>query len=535
MKSVRRTITHSLPWLAVAALVVAGPSCSADSSNPAGPNNLPENPPPEDPSDVVVTEPVLLEAAALSAIGVRSAGRAQLYSNAAEEVSYVSFPPGSQPEADSADVFNRTRDLAVGSPMIDGGLDPIPIPASIGDTLVITTYRDGIILELFARAVPERIPPIVVRTDPPRGKTRVPLNSFIVIVFSEPVDGGTVTPTSVRLRRGTEIVSARLDLAANGLSVQITPETILESSSTYTVAIETELADRIGDTLESQYTTEFTTVPGQLQGELVFESGRTGNKDVWTMKSDGSELFQLTDRIAGGQATGPALSPDGRQVAFSLADPASGDEWDIYVINVDGTGLTNLTNDPGFDGWRPAWSPDGTQIAFFSTRDDPVNDEVYVMNADGSNVRRLTDNPSDDAHMTWSPDGTRIAWETNRAGDFDIWIMNADGSNPTTLTVDPADDEWPAWSPDGTKIAFDTFRDGNREIYTINVDGTGLTNLTNDPGVDSAAAWSHDGTKIAFISDRSGGVDIWVMNADGSNPENLTDDGWADFFPSWSP
>jgi Tol biopolymer transport system component len=330
-------------------------------------------------------------------------------------------------------------------------------------------------------------------------------------------------------------VPARLDLAADGLSVEIVPETILEPSSTHTVAIETELADRIGDTLESQFTTDFATVPAQLQGEIVFESRRSGNAEVWTMKADGSELFQITDRVEGGAATAPALSPDGRAVAFSLADPANGDDWEIYVINVDGTGLTNLTNDPEFDGWRPAWSPDGTQIAFFSTRDDSLNTEVYAMNADGSNVRRLTDNPSDDADPAWSPDGTKIAWMTNRDGDRDIWVMNADGSDPTPLSVDPADDEWPAWSPDGTKIAFDTWRDGNREIYTINVDGTGLTNLTNDPGSDSAAAWSHDGTKIAFISDRSGGVDIWVMDADGSNPENLTDDGWADFFPSWSP
>jgi hypothetical protein len=526
--------TGLLPWLAIAGFVVAGLSCGGDSGDPTGPSGPPVNPPPDDESGVVVTEPVLLEEAALAAIGARDPGQGRLYSNA-EEVSYVSFPPGSQPESDSANVYNRTRDLSVGAPMSDGGLDPLPIPATIGDTLVISTYRDGIILELYARAVPERKPPIIVRTNPPRGKTRVPLNSVVVVVFSEPVDDGTVTPTSVRLLRGTQTVPASLELAADGLSVEIVPQTILEPSSTHTVAIETELADQVGDNLESRFTTSFATVEAQLQGEIVFESGRSGNKEIWTMKTDGSDLFQLTDRIAGGQATGPALSPDGRRVAFSLADPTDGSDFEIYVVNVDGTGLTNLTNDPEFDGWRPAWSPDGSQIAFFSTRDDPLNDEVYVMNADGSNVRRLTNDPSDDANMTWSPDGARIAWETNRAGDFDIWIMNADGSNPTTLTVDPADDEWPAWSPDGTKIAFDTWRDGNREIYTINVDGTGLTNLTNDPGWDSAAAWSQDGTKIAFISDRSGGVDIWVMDADGSNPVNLTNDGFGDYFPSWSP
>ncbi len=110
-------------------------------------------------------------------------------------MSYVSYPPGSQPEADTAVVLNRTRDLTTGGPMVDGGLDPVPVPASIGDTLVITTYRQGIIFERVEREVPERNPPVIVRTDPPRGKTRVPLNSIVRIVFSEPVDGNSTTPS----------------------------------------------------------------------------------------------------------------------------------------------------------------------------------------------------------------------------------------------------------------------------------------------------------------------------------------------------
>ena len=523
-------------WIGLLAvgLTTVALSCSGDSNDPAGPEDPPGNPPPGDQSTVVVTEPVLLEAGA-QAVRPADGGFGDLASLADEQVSYVSYPPGSQPEADTVVVVNRTRDLATGAPMVDGGLDPLPIPASVGDTLVITTFRQTMIFERVEREVPDREPPIIVRTDPPRGKTRVPLNSVIVIVFSEPVDGTTVTPTTVRLLRDGQPAPAVLDLAADGLSLDLRADGGLKSSSTYTVLVETDLADRIGDTLESQFTTDFQTVPAQLQGEIVFESERSLLKEVWTMKTDGSDLFQITDRIGGGQATGPALSPDGRRVAFSLADPASGDDWEIYVINVDGTGLTNLTNDPAFDGWRPAWSPDGQQIAFFSTRDDPLNDEVYVMNADGSNVRRLTNDPADDANMTWSPDGTRIAWETNRAGDYDIWIMNADGTDPQPLTVDPADDDWPAWSPDGTRIAFDTFRDGDREIYVINVDGSGITNLTNDPGFDSSAAWSQDGSQIAFISDRDGSLDIWVMGADGSNPVNLTSDGFASFFPSWSP
>ncbi len=529
MRSERTRVVRSMSWLAGLGLLITALSCSGDSADPAGPAdpNPPVDPPPvDDQSAVVVTEPVLLQTAISGFAALASAD---------EEVSYVSYPPGSQPEADTATVLNRTRDLVTGGPMVDGGLDPIPVPASIGDTLVITTYRQGIIFESVEREVPERNPPVIVRTDPPRGKTRVPLNSRIRIVFSEPVDGATTTPTSVRLLRNGQADVATIELAVDGLSLDLVPDAGLRSSSTYTLVVEPDVLDLLGDNLEEQFSSDFETVPAQLQGEIVFESKRSGRSEVWTMKTDGSDLHQITDQIAGGAATGPVLSPDGRQIAFSLAQPASGDDWDIYLINVDGTGLTNLTDHPEFDGWRPAWSPDGSQIVFFSTRDDPINDEVYAINVDGTNVRRLTNNPADDAIATWSPDGTRIAWETNREGDFDIWIMDADGTNPTALTVDPADDEWPAWSPDGTKIAFDTWRDGNREIYVINIDGSGLANLTVDPGWDSAPAWSRDGSKIAFSSDRGGGIDIWVMDADGSNPVNLTNDGWGDFFPSWSP
>lgn len=510
--------------------------CSSDAHNPSGPGGPSSDPPTDDQSAVVVTEPVLLDGTGAAVVVIANPRTQAVLASVEDGVSYVSIPPGTQPEADTAVIVNRTRDLTTGGPMLDGGLDPVPVPASVGDTLIITTYRQTLIFERVEREVPDRNPPVIVRTNPPRGKTRVPLNSVITVVFSEPVDDGTVTPVTVRILRDGQPVSAVRQLAGDGLTLDLVADGGLQSSSTYTVEIDTELTDRGGDSLEEPFSASFETVRSQLQGEIVFESKRSGASEIWTMKADGSGLLQITTEIAGGQSTGPALSPDGRRIAFSVASGPSGSTWDIYTINVDGTGLTNLTNDAAFEGWRPAWSPDGQQIAFFSDRDDPGNnDEVYVMNADGSNIRRLTNDPADDANMTWSPDGTRIAWETNREGDYDIWVMNADGSNPAPLTVDPANDEWPAWSPDGTRIAFQTSRDGNAEIYVINVDGTGLTNLTNDPGFDDAPAWSRDGTKISFISDRDGSLDIWVMEADGSNPVNLTNDGPADFFPSWSP
>ena len=92
---------------------------------------------------------------------------------------------------------------------------------------------------------------------------------------------------------------------------------------------------------------------------------------------------------------------------------------------------------------NPAWSPDGKKIAFDSDRDG--NWEIYVMNADGSNPINLTNNNGVDWYSTWSPDGRKIAFSSNRDGNFQIFVMNADGSNPIRLTKNKAWDEDPAW------------------------------------------------------------------------------------------
>jgi Tol biopolymer transport system component len=219
-------------------------------------------------------------------------------------------------------------------------------------------------------------------------------------------------------------------------------------------------------------------------------------------------------------------------------------------MNADGSGQTNLTNDPAIDS-GPVWSPDGSRIAFTSGRDEPnpstclpsCNIEVYVMNADGSGQTNLTNDPGIDSDPTWSPDGSRIAFTSDRDGDGEIYVINADGSGQTNLTDSPADDSGPTWSPDGGKIAFDSDRDGNSDVFVMNADGTDQTNLTNsDPifGLSAGSAWSPDGTRIAFINQvgaSANGLDISVMNADGSNLTSLTFTASPirHSSPTWSP
>ena len=140
------------------------------------------------------------------------------------------------------------------------------------------------------------------------------------------------------------------------------------------------------------------------------------------------------------ESSTPGPSAAGKIAFMSTRDGNS----EVYVMNANGSGPTNLTNNPAYDN-SPAWSPDGSRIAFSSNRDD--NEEIYVMNADGTGVIRLTNNPAYDFTAAWSPDGSRVVFSSNRDGNFEIYIMNADGSGLTRLTNDPALDGEPAWSP----------------------------------------------------------------------------------------
>jgi len=259
---------------------------------------------------------------------------------------------------------------------------------------------------------------------------------------------------------------------------------------------------------------------------IAFSSDRDGNFEIYVMNANGSGQTQLTNNPALDQQ--PTWSPDGTQIAFAS-------DFEIYVMNTDGSALSRLTNNPGRD-YYPAWSPDGSQIAF-SSQSNLAAGEIYVMNADGTGQHNLTNTPQSwlDTEPAWSPDGSKIAFASDRDGNEEIYVMNADGTGQTRLTVSYGLDDRPAWSPDGSKIAFASDRDGNEEIYVMNADGTGQTRLTNNGTDDVAPAWSPGGSKIAFVSDYAGNRDIYVMNADGTGETRLTNDEADDLDPAWSP
>jgi TolB protein len=225
----------------------------------------------------------------------------------------------------------------------------------------------------------------------------------------------------------------------------------------------------------------------------------------------------------------PAWSPDGTKIAFSRFE---GRWYQIYVMNADGTDPVQITHGDN-SASDAAWSPDGRRIAF--TRCSAGSCDIYVMNADGGGEERLThgERPGEQ-DPTWSPDGRRIAF-TDIGG---IVVMNADGQDWTWLTDGPADDSNPDWSPNVPQIAFDGSRGlWNGDIYLVSPDGSPMTNLTDSPPLDSNPSWSPDGRSIAFMRKRNRHVQarLFVMDADGSSQTNLRAIGDAYSRPSWSP
>ena len=124
-----------------------------------------------------------------------------------------------------------------------------------------------------------------------------------------------------------------------------------------------------------------------------------------------------------------------------------------------------------------------------------LDDEIYVMDVNGKNLRNLTNHPGRDKLPAWSPDGQEIAFSSRRGGDYDIYVMDVDGKNVRQLTEHPDKDLSPAWSPDGQEIVFSSRRGGNYDIYVINADGTNLRQFTNHPADDWAPTF---GFNVAF-------------------------------------
>jgi len=238
-----------LGWVAALGIVAAGAWAGAcqDGPNPLGP-------PPPTPSGKVLVSNVVegpLPTSPRSGPGAAPS---------ASQVAYVSLPPDSVPGGTTAVVENRRTGANVTTAVLNGGFDPVPVEAQSGDTLDIVVTIPGDHPVTFSYAVPPRLRPVVVRSDPSSGKRDVPLNTNIVIVFSEPIDPATLTSSSVQLFLGMSAVAGSVTtLEGSATSAVFTPAAPLAPNTDYRLEVTQAVRDRDGDPLAAPVTIEFTT------------------------------------------------------------------------------------------------------------------------------------------------------------------------------------------------------------------------------------------------------------------------------------
>jgi len=232
-------------------------------------------------------------------------------------------------------------------------------------------------------------------------------------------------------------------------------------------------------------------------GSIVFTSevdGRGFHTRIFIVREDGSGKRVLTPRHL--SAFEPAWSPDGTKVVFtatSLNGSGGGDsDEDLYVINVNGSGLTQLTSSPDLD-YMPAWSPDGKRIVFSRSHPLASTTDLYVISPDGSDLEQLTDSlVGDDYAPAWSPSGRHIVFERYdgyTTENSDLYVITTGGANERRITSTPWHEVWPSFSPDGKKILFGSDKDGDYDIYTIGRDRRHLTKLTHNTTSEQIADW----------------------------------------------
>ena len=275
--------------------------------------------------------------------------------------------------------------------------------------------------------------------------------------------------------------------------------------------------------------------------KILYSGYKWWNYDIISIDIYGDDLSHITRNSW--TDTEPKASPDGTKLIFASDRDGNREIYSLdlayiggyYNWNVDN--LTNLTNDPYFDG-DFSFSPNGNKILYLKYFPENDNYDIFQMDTDGSNKKNISNTPWYEKKPIFSPDGSSIiyqSWKYNNADIFFTYLIEGNQENISKSLGDDLIFEGTPFTPDGQQIVFSSNRDGNSEIYRMDSDGTNVLNLTKNSSRDWNPKIYPDNTKIIFMSDRDGNWEIYSMNLDGSNQVNLSKNPRTDFSFSFLP
>ena len=254
-----------------------------------------------------------------------------------------------------------------------------------------------------------------------------------------------------------------------------------------------------------------------LDGELLFKSSKGLDDGMYEIYHFNPGVNTPTKISTEQEYHGyPGPSPEGTHVVFNsrVIDEAGNSQMEIFTANISTGETYRLTYNPSFDD-SGRWSPDGSEIIFYSNRDGSMDLWKISVNESGYPLEDAVKVLESDAREhcgRWSFDGNYIVYESDKTGVNHLWMITSDGYNETQLTFDENQNGYPAWHPSGDYIVYNkqTSTSSNLHILSL-LDGETKRLTMNQMGVDAHPTWSADGKYIAFHSDRAGNFDIWIM------------------------
>ncbi|MBX3014545.1 MAG: PD40 domain-containing protein [Caldilineaceae bacterium] len=325
-----------------------------------------------------------------------------------------------------------------------------------------------------------------------------------------PTAAPTAAPTA------TATVVAESPMTTSPLSAPDSPMPTPESQSdaapaTLDAAVLTFLTDKFMAPADALATWQALLTTGKL----LFLEMDDGSQTFLVDSAAVTPLFSDFD-----VAVEAIWSPTGEQIAFAAKSEENKEElYKIYLANADGSNVHLLLEDqPGYN-FRPVWSPAGDFVLFVSNRDG--NQEIYRVNVDGTGLVNLTNNDANDSAPSLSPDGNTIAFVSDRPGYPALHFMNADGSNVLQMLGEEWRGIWPRWSPDGSKLVFASDHEGFSTLYLLGKDGSAPQRITTDSGDHIEPYWV-DNERLIFVTGYGVSWDLYLINIDGSNLVQLT-------------